>query len=189
MSVKINLSSLIKEHFKTLKNDDKGKLSRFDLFTFLFVPFALCILNIYFDLKINSEFRGALINFGAIFSALLMSVLVLVYDQENKLTERKLLIDKLKEQNTNDYMDIVNYDDKKELLGQLYHNICFAIIVSLSIVVFPMLQIVADSFKWNLLNQWFVNPIIVFSLYSMVLTTLMIVKRMHALLSTNLTSD
>jgi hypothetical protein len=189
MSVKINLSSLIREHYKTLKNDDKNRLSFVDFFTFTIIPVALCVLSIYFDLKINTEFRGALINFGAIFSALLMSVLVLVYDQENKLTERKLLVDKLKKQDIDDYVDIVNYADKKELLGQLYHNICFAIIVSLSIVVFPMLQIVASGFNCTLLNQWLINPIIVFTLYSMILTTLMIVKRMHSLLCTNLVND
>jgi len=189
MSLKVNPSSLIRGHYKTLVNDHTGKLSKLDFFTFTFLPIGLCILGVYFNLTINSEFRGALINFGAIFSALLMSVLVLVYEQENKLTEKNKLNEKLRQLNEYIYNEIINYDNKKELLRQLYHNICFAIILSLSIVIFPMLQIVSTSLNLIKLNDWLINPIIIFCLYNMILTTLMIVKRMHALLNTNLTND
>lgn len=189
MSIKLDLSSLISNHYSTLRNDNTGKISKIDLFTFALVPIIICIVNVYYKLEINAELRGALINFGAIFSALLMSVLVLVYDQDNKLTEKKLFNEELSQNESSPKKDIVNYEDKKELLNQLYHNICYAIIVSLSIVVFPMLQIMFNSFNWDLVNRFFINPLIVFSLYSMVTTTLMIVKRMHALLNTNLTND
>ena len=183
MSVKINLSLLIKSHYKTLKNDNTGKLSFADFITFTMIPVILCGLAIYLKLGINSELRAALINFGAIFSALLMSVLVLVYDQENKLTDRNQLNKKLLEENKDTYYFLENYEGKKELLGQLYHNICFAIIVSLAIVVFSMIQIL--TIKLTSLNIFLLNPLIIFSLYSLVLTTLMIVKRMHALLNAN----
>lgn len=187
MSRKINILSLIKKHYGTLINDNTQKRSKLDISTFIIFPILLCLIGIHFDFTINSEFRGALINFGAIFSALLMSVLVLVYEQDNKLTERKRLNDK--EKDTDNYTELPNYQDKKDVLTQLYHNICFAIITSLATVVFPLIQIVLESCNYTFLIRWMITPFIIFSLCSMLFTTLMIVKRMHILLNTNLTED
>jgi hypothetical protein len=179
MSLKINVFALIKEHFLTLKNDESGKVSYVDLFSFIFIPLSLSIATILFSIKLNSDFTGAVINFGAIFSALLMSVLVLVYDQDTKLD------DSIKSAKENDEIQITKakYELKKELLKQLYHNICFAIIASLSIVILSLLQILGDFYSWDLASKWIITPFIIFTLSSMVLTTFMVVKRMHALLN------
>lgn len=169
MSIKLNVVGVVFEHFKTLKNARTGKLSKSDMVTFLIIPICISLSAAVFHFDINSDFRAACINFGAIFSALLMSVLVLVYDQETKLKDECS----------------PNFEDKKLLLGQLYHNICFTIICSLNCVIFSLLHIVFDKSTLNVtyLNSYFITPVIIFSLLSLILTTYMILKRLHALLT------
>jgi hypothetical protein len=177
MSLKINVLFLVKEHFLTLKHDGTGNISFTDLFSFVALPIFLSGATIFFEVKLSADFTDAVINFGAIFSALLMSVLVLVYDQDAKLND---VIQKA-ENNSK-----ANLGLKKELLKQLYHNICFAIVASLSIVVLSLVQVLAESYKWIFVSTWIITPFIIFFLCSMILTTLMVVKRMHALLESNI---
>ncbi|MEP0175014.1 MAG: hypothetical protein ABJH28_10850 [Paraglaciecola sp.] len=181
MSLKINVLFLVKEHFLTLKHDGTGKISFTDLFSFVALPIFLSGATIFFEVKLSADFTDAVINFGAIFSALLMSVLVLVYDQDAKLND---VIQKA--ENNSKAINKVNLGLKKELLKQLYHNICFAIVASLSIVVLSLVQILAESYKWIFVSTWIITPFIIFFLCSMILTTLMVVKRMHALLESNI---
>lgn len=174
MSNKISPVNLLKEHFNTLKNAQNDKVCISDLFCFIFLPCILGLLSGKFGYELNAEFRSALINFGAIFSALLMSVLVLVYDQDNKLSEKE----------SNKKNSVVNYEAKKTLLGQLYHNICYAIFISLLIVSLSLIHIVLDNFNCRATINWLINPLLIFLVINMILTTLMIIKRMHALLRT-----
>ena len=178
MSLKIDVSSLVKQHYQTLRHDGTGKITKADIFSFFLLPFVLSILVMLTKIKLSGEFIDAIINFGAIFSALLMSVLVLVYDQDLKLEEKKEL-------NTDASLDNM-FAVRSELLSQLYHNICFAIVSSLLVVVLSLLHIVFDSLNVFSANVWVVSPLIIFVLANMVLTTIMIVKRMHSLLDTKI---
>jgi len=120
-----------------------------------------------------------LVNFGAIFTALLLSVLVLVYDQESKLSAVK----------GSDPL----YDAKKTLLRQLYYNICFSIISSIFLVglcfIHSVLDGVVSSFDVGGVNvkinyaKYFFTPLVIFVVANLMLTIVMIVKRMHAMLT------
>ena len=88
MSSKINVSSIISGHLKTLKDAGSGKLSLLDGFTFFVFPILLACLCIIFKYEMNDQVTSLLVNFGAIFTALLLSVLVLVYDQGAKIAEK-----------------------------------------------------------------------------------------------------
>lgn len=173
MSSKVNIIQIILEHHKTLKDYESEQVSLSDLFVFVGIPLIIVLINIFFCLTISQELRSALINFGAIFSALLISVLVLVYDQRSKIYDRRKKISL--EQHP-------NFDALYTTLKELYHNICYGILISLLLVVFSLLQIVTVDLEFSKLNLYVINPLVVFAICSTILTTLMIVKRLHKLL-------
>jgi hypothetical protein len=177
MSNKINMKDIISCHFRTLCDVD-DKVSYFDVATFFVVPILLAILAGLYELNLDKDLISLLVNFGAIFTALLLSVLVLVYDQEAKLdtapTSKLILL-------------------KKKLLNQLYYNISYAIFLSIVLIVACFFQSILGSIestislhdvsftiKWG---KSILTPICVFVTFNLILTILMIVKRMNILLT------
>ncbi|MCG8611861.1 MAG: hypothetical protein MI864_15140 [Pseudomonadales bacterium] len=166
MSSKINLKNIVFGHFKTLVDSGRSKISFSDIFTFFIIPATLSGVGVFFSFNLSKDFISLLVNFGAIFTALLLSVLVLVYDQENKIDS----ID-------NQALKAV----KKNLLKQLYFNICYCIAASVVLVVACLFHSVIESVSSGI-NIFATAPLIIFVVSNLVLTILMIVKRMHVLL-------
>ena len=166
MSSKFNVGEIIFGHFKTLKDTGKNKVSIIDILSFYIFPVLVSIIGIYFCFNISKEMVSLLVNFGAIFTALLLSVLVLVYDQENKIN-----------QTDDDSLKTI----KKNLLNQLYYNICYCIVISIVLVVVCLLHAVFNSIFVSI-NIYLITPLIIMVLMNLILTILMIVKRMHVLL-------
>lgn len=173
MSSKVNIIQIILDHHETLRDYESEQVSLSDLLVFVGIPLIIVSINIFFCLTISQELRSALINFGAIFSALLISVLVLVYDQRSKIYDRRKKISPELHP---------NFDALYITLKELYHNICYGILISLLLVVFSLLQIVTVDLELVKLNLYVINPLVVFAICSTILTTLMIVKRLHKLL-------
>jgi len=94
MSSKINVIEIIKGHFNTLRISDHGALNKIDMLTFYIIPILIAVIGIWNDFSLDNNLRALLINFGSIFTALLLSVLVLVlvFDQETKLDDKKALV-------------------------------------------------------------------------------------------------
>lgn len=182
MSKKVNISGIIRGHIQTLTNADSEIISRLDIFTFYLLPLALSITALIFGFNLNRELVSLLVNFGSIFTALLLSVLVLVYDQECKLNEK----------GDTDSL----YTVRKELLHHLYYNISYSIICSITLVITAFahttlekliipISIEALSISYNFfVNEGIITPIVIFISANLILTIIMIVKRMHALLTT-----
>ena len=177
MSNKINVMEILTSHYRTLCNGDE-KISSLDITTFFLIPFALALASAISGFNLDKDQISVLVNFGAIFTALLLSVLVLVYDQKAKLEsspETKLT------------------PLKKTLLKQLYYNISYSITISIILVVACFLQsITMDSVStftianYTLLIPWGVNfttPLCIFLTANLILTILMVVKRMNVLLT------
>ncbi|WP_286271952.1 hypothetical protein [Thalassotalea hakodatensis] len=183
MSSKINVIEIITGHFNTLKSSSDSKLNYTDLFTFILLPVIVACLTVFFGFKQSDQMSSLLVNFGAIFTALLLSVLVLVYDQGNKLTE------KLESNNNQPILKA-----KQSLLDELYYNICYSIVVSVILVFLCLIEkalrgcvldFTIQNIHFNLQpDVWFFSPLIVFFTINLMLTILMIVKRMHTLLTT-----
>lgn len=183
MSSKINVSSIISGHLNTLKDARSGKLSLSDRFTFFIFPFFLAGVCIYFGYEINDQVTSLLVNFGAIFTALLLSVLVLVYDQGTKIAEKI---------HSPDASQVDHL--KQDLMDELYFNICYAIVLSVALVFFCLVEKVIrglsipfnfDDFNLVLdIDIWLNTPIVVWLTVHLMLNILMIVKRMHVLLTT-----
>ncbi|HHB6684009.1 TPA: hypothetical protein ACN771_004788, partial [Enterobacter hormaechei] len=84
-----------------------------------------------------SSVVGIMVNFGAITTALLMSAVVMVYDQKSKLIDKKdneTIADKI-----TSYLKHIN------LYKELCHNICYAILTSILIVILSAVISFYDS--------------------------------------------
>lgn len=178
MSGKINVVSIVAGHIATL-SEPGGARSFLDYFTFFVVPTTLAVLGAFAGFQISDQTSSLLVNFGAIFTALLLSVLVLVYDQESKLDDKAAL-----DQGSRGNL----YDSKKELLRQLYFNISFSIVSSLLLILICFvasamsgISAVTGETK-QFLQVWFFTPLATFVTVNLLLTIVMVVKRMHTLL-------
>lgn len=178
MSSKLNVTEIIRGHFSTLKSTD-GKVSLVDIATFVVFPIAVGGASIFYKCDLNNEFRSLLLNFGSIFTALLLSVLVLVYDQEGKY-------EKVEE---TDRVGIA----KRSLLRELYYNISFSVVCAITLVIFSILHAMFGSDEvslsigsLNLSGTWgiyLITPIVATTTTTVLMNVLMIVKRMHVLLT------
>lgn len=179
MSSKLNITEIFKGHFATLKLAG-GTTSKTDLFIFIVFPAFIAVMLSVYDLEINKDMISLLVNFGAIFTALLLSVLVLVYDQEVKNTCMKIKNEPL-------------VRIKKTLLHELYYNISFSIILSVFLVILSLLYQLIDKNKLHLsfysveislnFGDYLIKPLMIFVTLTIFLNVIMIVKRMHILLT------
>lgn len=199
MSRKINVLSIFEGHCRSLRNSD-GSFSIWDFLTFLILPVLLGLVAAFVFSKVTDNTISLLVNFGSILTALLLSVLILVFDQENKINEHfeKYLIFKeelgsnpsLSESAAYSYIFNKNLDEnyeiKKTILNELYSNISFSIIVSLFLVLICLAysklgdyQVVADI----CVIMRVLIFLIVLAVSTLFLNILMIVKRMHVMLT------
>ena len=98
-------------------NQHKRK-SWLEFLVFIVLPIILSITITFIPLN-SKEIISLLVNLGSIFSALLLSVLVLVFDQEQKLEERRQLAEE-----KGKAIDPL-FDVKKSVLEELYYNISY----------------------------------------------------------------
>ena len=182
MSSKINICCVISEHYDSLRDPESGKYSLPDMITFVVIPLLIAALSLYSDIKLTNELIGLLVNFGSIITALLLSVLVLVYDQRNKID------DKVSSDKSNNALLVL----KQTVLSQLFSNICYATIISVSLVatcfleqmVRPIaLDITTNGSLVRIIHGWVLSPLVFFLIAHVILTLLMIIKRMHTLLT------
>lgn len=199
MSKKIDVLSIIEGHWYSLRNSD-GSFNIYDFLTFFIFPLFLSSLSVFLISKVSIGTISLLVNFGSIFTALLLSVLVLIFDQENKIDEHyeKYLIFKEelnKNPNLSDspaYSYIFNknldenYETKKTLLKELYFNISFSIVVSLFLVLMCLVHSNLGDYS-NVINICVIMKVVVFfivlAVTTLFLNILMIVKRMHVMLT------
>lgn len=176
MSRKINLTTIVVKHIATLRDNGTKELSMIDISVFLIFPFMASVALAYFGSVLSDDLLSLAVNFGAITTALLMSVLVLVYEQESKLLSIRhadVTLEAIKKQ-------------KLQLLRELYQNICFTIVVSLCVVVSSFLLMFFKGFEefgYVVFLNNSLTAFVVFLFLNVVLTMLMIIKRFHALIT------
>ena len=177
---KINIWRIIYNHIKTLR-DSSGKLSLKDISFHTILPSAISLFLVYKTGIIHKDILSSLVNFGAITTALLMSAVVMIYDQKNKVKE------KLAEDHEKDRIKRHLYR-RENLYSQLCCNICYSIISSIIVVVLS----IACTFNWFEQSSTIPSPIshdiyysifcalsfiIYFFFSSTIITFLMIMKR------------
>ncbi|MFT6198231.1 MAG: hypothetical protein ACJAXY_002580 [Nonlabens sp.] len=183
MSSKINVGKIYYLHFCTLTNNRTKKISKFDIFTFLVVPLLVSATFVILKLDLSFELISAIITFSAIFSGLLMNVLVLVYDQ-SKQNDNEIKQYKQNKRNKEHVSpkDENNFKVKKKVLTELYNNITYTILNSVFIVILSLLLILAKKDGWYVAEEYLINPLVIFVTVNVFLTAIMTVKRLHALL-------
>ena len=173
MSSKIDIRIIITNHLKTLV-DTNGKVVHSDYFIFFCLPSAIAIFFVYKNYILNSNVVSTLVNFGAIFSALLISVLIMFYDQYQKLCHAQI--------ENEDMASIKDIERRKIIIQQMYHNISYCILLSIILVVCALLyQALEPSYS---LSRYVLMPLNVFVTGNLLLTILMVLKRTYLLITT-----
>lgn len=172
---KINFCRIITNHINSFTSNGEAKAPLQDIIFHLIIPIVAAIIITGINGVIPNSVVGVLVNFGAITTALLMSAVVMVYDQKTKLVEKKekeTIQDKIKTLNKN--ISIYN---------ELCNNICFAILTSILTVITALVL----SFYTNTTEyKWFFCIITIFcyiSFISTIVTFFMILKRFGIILN------
>lgn len=185
MSAKINICVIIKDHFDTLRDNRDNKLSMLDIFTLFGIPIIIVIAVMMSKYIINKEFVSLVVNFASIVTSLLISVLVLIYDQYSKVD-----VDSDVSEN-----DIKVKIKKRELLEQLFSNVSFTILMGIITVIFCLIlntfTITASGYYEAItfsvadypvtMSSSLFMPFILFFLLEMIFTLFMGLKRLHIL--------
>jgi len=178
MMTKINVSKIIKDHISTLKiyesrtdaEYDKGNYNLDDIFLFFIFPLLISGILIYLNLMLVKDLLNVLITALAIFAALLFNLLLLIYDIMPKVKASK---DQL----------------KKKYIKQIYSNISFCILIAIVTVILLIVIYIDGNIDHNTYNTntEYIIYILTFIVYSLLFhflfTLLMVLKRVHILLS------
>ncbi|MFY9223922.1 MAG: hypothetical protein WAQ98_14725 [Blastocatellia bacterium] len=177
MISKIDIRSILKDHFGTLKSYNpledydldvysKKPYNKGDLFLFFIFPIFIAGLLLYFSVKLNPTTIGTLITVFSVFTALLFNLLMLIYDIISKDKTRVKTI----------------------FIKEIYSNVAFSIFIALfSIVVLALtLYTIKDNAPDNT-DHTTTAKVFTFGAYYLIvnflLTLLMILQRVHVLLS------
>lgn len=212
MSQKINIWFILVRHYKSaILNASSNKISPSDLFIFIIVPALVAAMIFHCQIPDKASTISLLTSVSAIFAGLLLNLLVLVYDQRKRVNEQ-LSIFKTKQQDrikpAESLADLQNSiiedpDDSiikrltlhKSILSELVANISYSIIISVFSAILCMTAFITTTPEfsststtnlWNTLTTFdFKNLLFsasVFLTANLVLTLLMIVKRVFKLM-------
>lgn len=184
MSSKLNIIGILAGHYGTLSGINKKTLPA-DKLCFFGIPLFIAFLGVAFQLSLKESQISLLVNFGAIFTALLLSVLVLVYDQENKSRAIKSALE------SSGKAVPPGYGVRIELLRELYLNLSYSILIALLLIAVCFLGSLIGDIKiykpWGItLSVISFTPIALFLVTNLMLTIVMVVKRLHVLLTTEI---
>jgi hypothetical protein len=161
MFSKIDFRDILRDHFSTLTSGEQDTLSAEDLVLFFGLPLGAAIVLPLLNVCVSKEAASLLINALAIFAGLLLNLLVLIHS----LIRR--------------YLDPVKHRTARALLHGLYANMSYAILVA----ILTLIPLVVIGFVKTQRTVTILSAVIFFALANFLLTLLMILKRVHALLS------
>ncbi|WP_157016062.1 hypothetical protein [Pseudomonas batumici] len=212
MSQKINILFILAKHFRSaIRNSATDKISWPDIFMFLVVPAVTAAVVYRTEITDKANTISLLTSVCAIFAGLLLNLLVLVYDQNKRATEKLLTLSKAKrglikpasnlaELNSGSLESVEDapirrYSLHKKLLSELVVNISYAVIIAVFSSVSCLIAYLTSSppknvsaiegFWPTIENYDFKNLLFstsVFLTTNLVLTLLMIVKRVFKLM-------
>lgn len=169
MLKRINILSIIKDHFGTLRTlNSKSKWIYWkDLLLFIISPAILSSWLAYKGFSIR-PFIGNLIAAVAIFGGFLFNLLAIIYSQ----------IDKIRADANNEENDL-----KKTFVKEIHINISYSIVLSLLIVIVLIAYAVElPSFPYDWLVKKIVLGATYFLLGKFLLTLIMVLNRVYILL-------
>ncbi len=177
MFTKINILSIVSDHIATLRNDRNGKVYWPDIVLFFVLPLLISILLLSLGVLLTNEITNAIVTSLSLFAGLLFNLLVLVYE----ILSRKSFTPR-----------------QKTALREIYVNISFGILVSLTTIVLSLLHFIeihkctvnlcllgkcAPQAVYICIPDWFISLIVYYLFINFVLTLFMILKRIYKLMS------
>lgn len=164
MSSKINLFSIVRAHFNTLRDPQTKKRSVADWLTFYAGPVVGALLLMRLHLRINNDYVNIIVSMLSIFVGLLLNMIVVLFDIIRSEQKRA---------------------NKVTVLEEVLANISFTIVLSIfTIGVVLLTQLNFGRPEWQPYiedGREVVNFISFVFLILFLLTLLMVVKRMYLL--------
>lgn len=154
MAYKIDVTIILRDHFKTIVNDNTGKPDPRDWIVFGLLPVLLPAVILYFKIFIASQFVSGIISGLSIYVGLSLNLIVLLFDSSQR--------------DSNSFF-------KKEFAKELIANVCFSIILSIVSIIVALFTL-GD---FGIYFKFFANGICYFCLIHMLLIILMLVKRLY----------
>lgn len=160
---KVNVTRIVVDHIRTLRDNRTGRLSIPDLLLFFLVPGVISGVLLYSYGSLERNLINIVATSLSIFAALLFNLLLIVYDVMAKVEGSNSNDDKL----------------RRQVLREVFSNISFAILVAIwaivSILVLVLVNGVNEAeYVWSFLISYLVTLFL--------LTLLMLLKRVHVLL-------
>ncbi|EOV9702692.1 hypothetical protein ACN5L6_001649 [Cronobacter dublinensis] len=179
---KINILQVIFKHYKTL-SDGRGTILIVDIIIHFISPTLISVILCLTYGIMKASIASVFVNFGAITTALLMSAVIMIYDQKQKTTFK--IADILENQKERSHL--VTLENNKTVYTQLCHNVSYAILTSVILVIASV--IISFFPDGNLLNKWYfhypsyiVSFIAYTAFFATVITFLMVIKRFSSVL-------
>jgi glucan phosphoethanolaminetransferase (alkaline phosphatase superfamily) len=166
--MKINVSSIVRDHFDTLYDVRSDHISRFDIALFYGFPSIAAGASYYVGLHLKPDAYSISITFFGIFIALILNIQVAmfsIFQRKWEVPSDKRIASSMAE----------TLADRKKLIIELNANLSYLILVCCVALVLSL-----TSFIKAVDNE--LIPAVMLFLYAhFLLTLLMIVKRAHAL--------
>lgn len=169
MFKRINIISIIKDHFKTLRslNQSYNFIHWKDIILFIVIPLSIAFLITYKGYNFKEQI-GNLIAATAIFGGFLFNLLAIIYSQINNIKE-----DAEKEASKM----------KKKFVKEIHTNISFCIVLSIFIVLSLLLTTIdLPDFKFRKIIEKIFIVINYYLMIIFVLTLMMVLNRVYVLL-------
>lgn len=161
---KVDIRDILKDHFSTMVSYGTGKRSIGDYALFFVLPAILTGFVVWFSIVLSDTAVNVLITALSILAGLLFNVLVLIHT----LAER--------------FVAPTGKQDGQQFLREIYSNIAYAILISL-LCLPPLVLLVIFQ---NSIIRGIANATATYLVLHLGLTLVMILKRLHALLSYDL---
>lgn len=194
---KLNLIDVITDHLKTLKGYDpkdrdyayyKSRGPRpVELIVFFLFPFIVAFMLTHYGIGLDKDTINVLITALSVVTALLFNLLLLVYDFIKKEGDSN---SKISSEDSKDHL--VNRNNalrlKMRYLNEIYSNISFSILVAVITVVILVVLLMnvrypKEMTDLNFRVAYFCNLFTFALLCNFVLTLIMILQRIHKLLT------
>ena len=163
---KLNVILVVTDHIGTLRDDNTGERSYSDVATFYGIPAILCAVYYWTPIKLPDDLISSLIAVFAVFSALLFSAQIALYNLSIATTkstgdaisdERE--VKRMRNERT--YFSDVNYNVSYLILVS-----CLSLITFIVLLIFPLKETVEGALLVLLTSHFF-------------LSLLMLIKRSH----------
>lgn len=177
MSEKINVKQIIDCHFSTLKHPNNRYIKK-DFLAFFALPIVFGFLAALLKTDFDSNTINVIVTASAIFTGLLLNLLVLVYDQKSKTPEPDI-----KDKNNFAYLT-----SKHRLLSELYYNISYSTLIAIALVLTCIIHLLVFNIDFSLnsktinVSAFVTTPLIIVGGLNLLLTLVMIIRRIYALL-------